>query len=194
MPSQKRKILVHTCCAPCASYVFSELEKENFEIIGYFYNPEIHGRAEYKKRLADLEQLCAIKKLKLIVPEYNMQEFLEILAPFQDAKSIKYISDKKRYRRKRCQLCTSLLINNLIKNTKKLHLKNMTTTMLCSPYRDHNEIWDRGLELATQNNINFYYKDFRKGYWTGRNYARTNKLLIPSYCGCSESLDEGRLE
>ena len=66
--------------------------------------------------------------------------------------------------------------------------------MLCSPYRDHNEIWDRGLDLANQHNLNFIYKDFRKGYWSGRNFARSHDIIIPTYCGCNESLAEGRLE
>lgn len=190
----KKKILVHTCCAPCASYVFTEIEKEGFIPVAYYYNPEVHGRAEYKTRLHNLEQLCEERNIKLYISEYNVQDFLSLLAPFHDTRSIKFIADKKRYQRKRCQLCTDLLMSNLVRETKRLRLKYLTTTMLCSPYRDHNEIWDRGLELATRNKLNFFYKDFRKGYWTGRNYARSHKLSIPAYCGCSESIDEGRLE
>lgn len=194
MSAQKRKILVHICCAACASYVFDELRKQNFEIIAYFYHPEVHGAAEYKRRLKDVEKLCQEQEIKLIVPPYDMQEFFSLLLPYQDKASIKYISDKKRYRRKRCQLCIGLLIKNIINTVKKNHYKYFTTSMLCSPYKDHEEIWDRCLELAMQNNLNLYYQDFRKGYWKGRNYARSHDIMIPTYCGCSESLEEGRLE
>ena len=194
MSNNKKKILVHTCCAPCASYVFSELEKNNFIPVAYFYNPEIHGRAEYNKRLESLKELCLERGISLIIPEYNVQDFLSMLVPYHDKDSIKYINDKNRYQRKRCQLCISLLLTNLLDQAKKMRLKNFTTTLLCSPYRDHNEIWDKGLELATNENLSFYYQDFRKGYWTGRNYARSHNLVIPTYCGCSESLEEGRLE
>lgn len=192
--NNKRKILLHICCAPCASYVLSELEKENFVVTGFFYNPEVHGRAEYKRRLDDALQLFTEKGVELIVPEYDMQEFLAPLMPYQDIHSIKYISDKKRYRRKRCQFCVSNIIQRTILQTKELKYKYFSTTMLCSPYRDHDEIWDKSLELATQQKLNFFYKDFRKGYWTGRNYARSHNLMIPRYCGCADSLDEGRLE
>lgn len=194
MASSKPKILVHVCCAACASHVFSELEKENFEIIAYFYHPEVHGLSEYKKRLKDVVELCRVNEIKLIAPEYDIQEYFSLLMPYQDKNSIKFISDKKRYRRKRCQLCVSLLMQHTISQTKSLHLKNFSTTMLCSPYRDHDEIWDKGLELGTQNKIEFFYKDFRKGYWSGRNYARSHDIMIPSYCGCHESSEEGRLE
>jgi epoxyqueuosine reductase len=194
MVATHRKILVHVCCAACASNVFSILEENNFKIIAYFYHPEVHGRAEYLRRLSDVKKLCEASEIKLIIPPYDIQDFFSILMPYQDQHSIKYISDKKRYRRNRCQICVSLLINNLVRQTKKLRLKYFTTTMLCSPYRDHEEIWDKALELATQNKINLFYKDFRKGYWKGRNYARNHDIMIPKYCGCNESADEGRLE
>jgi hypothetical protein len=194
MSTSKRKILVHVCCAACASYVFSELEKEDFQITGFFYNPEIHGRAEYEKRLADVKKLCENKNLELIVPEYNIQDFFSPLLPYQDKNSIKFISDKKRYRRKRCQLCLSALVGEMINKTKQLHYKYFTTTMLCSPYKDHDEIWNMSLEAAVAKKLNLFYKDFRKGYWTGRNFARTHDIMIPKYCGCNDSLEEGRLE
>lgn len=190
----KRKILVHTCCAACASTVFSELKKDNFLVIAYFYNPEIHGKSEYTRRLKDLQRYCADNKTSLIVPGYNIQEFIEPILPYQMTNSIKYISDKDRYHRKRCEICTNLLIENTIAQTRKLRLKYFTSTMLCSPYKDHNKIWDTAVSLASDKGMNFYYKDFRKGYWNGRNFARNHDMVIPAYCGCGESLEEGRLE
>jgi len=194
MSSSKHKILVHACCAACASYVFDEIEKESFEIVAFFYHPELHGKAEYKRRLNDVEKLCKERNIKLIVPVYDIQEFFAPLMPFQDKNSIKFINDKKRYKRKRCQLCISLLVTTIVKEARKLHLRHFTTSMLCSPYKDHDEIWNKSLELATSNNLNFFYKDFRKGYWKGRNFARGHDIIIPTYCGCGESLEEGRLE
>jgi len=194
MTTKKRKILVHVCCAACASYTFAELEKENFEIIAYFYNPQTHGLAEYKRRLKDLQKLCQEKGIEIITPEYNIQDFFSMVLPYQDKNSIKYISDKKRFRRKRCQMCVNLLIMKTGMEAKRKRNKYFTSSMLCSPYKDHNEIWDCGMEVANFNKLTFFYKDFRKGYWTGRNYARTHKINIPTYCGCTDSIEEGRLE
>jgi len=194
MTLSKKKILVHTCCASCASHVFSELKNSGFEIIAFFYHPELHGKAEYKRRLADLTKLTENLNIKLLVPSYDVQEFFVPLLPYQDKNSIKYVSDKARYKRKRCQLCISLLMQNTVNRTKDLRLKNFTTTMLCSPYKDHDEILDKGLELATKNKLNFIYQDYRKGFWRGRNFARNHEIMIPRYCGCHESYEEGRLE
>ncbi|MEI6498830.1 MAG: epoxyqueuosine reductase QueH [bacterium] len=192
--TRKHKILAHACCAACASSVFAELKKENFDVTAYFYNPEIHGEAEYLRRLNDLEKYCTENAIPLIVPEYNIQEFIEPILPYQTASSIKYINDKDRYHRKRCEICTTLLIENTIQYAKKHKFKYFTTTMLCSPYKDHNKIWDIADSLASDKDMNYYYKDFRKGYWNGRNYARNHNMNIPAYCGCNESLEEGRLE
>lgn len=192
--SKKKHIFVHICCAACASHVFSELENEGFTITGYFYNPVVHGLAEYKRRLFDVEKFCKDKGIKLIVPDYNIEEYFSLLLPYQDKNSIKYIADKKRYRRRRCQMCISLLINNLIEQAKKIKIRNITTTMLCSPFRDHDEIWNTGVDFSISRGVEFYYKDFRKGYWKGRNFARSHDFSVPKYCGCLESLEEGLLE
>jgi len=194
MTAKKSKILVHICCAACASHVFSELEKKHFEIIAYFYHPEVHGRGEYAIRLQGVKKLCSEKEIELIEAEYDVKDFFQVLFPYQDKNSIKFISDKKRYRRKRCQLCISLLMNNVEDKAKGLKIQNFSTSLLCSPYRDHDEIWDKGLDLAAKYKLDFYYQDFRKGYWSGRNFAKSHDIVIPSYCGCADSLEEGILE
>ncbi len=190
----EKKILVHICCAACASYIFSELKKENYKVFALFYNPEVHGLSEYKRRLTDVQCLCKERDIKLIVPEYNVSDFFSLLLPFQDKNSIKFISDKDRYKRRRCQTCVWLLLGTLARTANEMKVSSITTTMLCSPFRNHNEIWDRGMDISVEKSLQFYYKDFRKGYWNGRNYARTHSMNIPRYCGCSESLEKGLLE
>jgi predicted adenine nucleotide alpha hydrolase (AANH) superfamily ATPase len=194
MSEAKPKILVHLCCAACASYVFAELEKNGFEIIGFFYNPEVHGLSEYKRRLKDIVELCSERNIKLIVPDYNVSDFFSLLLPFQDTSSIKYISDKSRYKRRRCQTCILMLINRLFEEGKKMKADFVTTSMLCSPFRNHEEIWNTAVDIANSKGLQFLYRDFRKGYWNGRNFARTHDYVIPKYCGCTESLEEGLLE
>lgn len=194
MGDEPKKILVHTCCSACFSYVHSILAREGYHVVAFFYNPCTHGRAEYNKRLLDLEHYCEKNKLKLIVPEYDVQEFFAPLMPLQDKSSIKFIKDKKRFRTKRCQFCYNLLLGYTAAEAKKRKFAFFTTTMLTTPYKDHDEIMNIGLELEQESKVKFIYKDFRKGYWQGRNYARSHKMHIATYCGCSYSLQEGLLE
>jgi predicted adenine nucleotide alpha hydrolase (AANH) superfamily ATPase len=191
---EKNKILFHICCAACLSYVFKVLPKDKYVLTAFFYNPQVHGRTEYNKRLSDVKVFCEKHSIKLMVPEYQIQEFFDPIMPYQDKNSIKYIKDKKRWKNKRCQLCHSLILGKSAQQAKKEKLDMFSTTMLTSPYKDHDEIWNIGLEIEGVKKILFYYKDFRKGYWYGRNYARNHGISTPTYCGCSYSAEEAILE
>jgi len=194
MGDERKKILLHACCSACLSYVYNQLIRDGFEIVVFFYNPSTHGRAEYNKRLSDVEKFCLEHGIKLSVPTYDVQEFFEPLMPFQDKDSIKYINDKQRWRRKRCQFCYDLLLTRTAQEAKKKKLEYFSSTMLTTPYKDFEELINIGLELEQEFKVKFYYSDFRKGYWQGRNYARSHKMHIATYCGCSYSSQEGLLE
>lgn len=193
-PEKKPKILVHICCSSCLSYVYQILDRENFDVTGFYYNPQVHGRAEYIRRKNDIENYCNENKIKLITPDYDVQEFFKPIMPYQDKTSIKYISDKKRWKMKRCQLCNSIIMTRAFDEAKARKIDYFTSTMLVSPYKDHDEIWNIGLELDQHKGPQFFYRDFRKGYWNGRNYAKNHKYAIPNYCGCVYSSEEGILE
>ncbi len=193
MPEKNRKILVHICCTACASHVFSELKKAGFEPIAFYYNPQIDTE-ESLKRKADLERYCDENNFKLISPTPPVNEFEEIILPFKEKKSLKYIAEADRYQRRRCVLCNSLVIQRTIEQAKQLKIKFFTTTALCSPYKNHSEIIDIANDKALDYVLTFYYQDFRKGFWMGRNYARNHQIYVSGFCGCDESKIEKRLE
>jgi predicted adenine nucleotide alpha hydrolase (AANH) superfamily ATPase len=87
-----------------------------------------------------------------------------------------------------------MLIQKTVEQAKKRKLRYFSTTLLCSPYKNHDEIIEISNERALDYDVNFYYQDFRKGYWSGRNYARNHNVYIPRFCGCVESFKERRLE
>ena len=194
MGEEVKKILVHICCAACFSYIYRILKNDNLLAVGYFYNPQVHGRTEYQKLLADVESFCKKNSLELIIPSYNIQDYFKPIMPFQDKKSIKYISDKKRWKSKRCQICNKIVMESCVSRAVKEKVDFFTTTMLATPYKDHDEISNMCYDLAVESKITFYYKDFRKGYWSGRNYAKNHDMNIPNYCGCVYSAEEGILE
>jgi len=193
MSASSHKILVHTCCTACASHVFSELTKAGFEVTAFFYNPELE-QTEYSQRLLGLRNYCDDNEVKLITPDYKPDEFNNVVAPFRDKNSLKYINELDRFRRRRCLLCNSLVLQKTIEQAKSSKVKFFTTTLLCSPYKNHDEIIEISNDKALDYELNFYYQDFRKGYWKGRNYAKNHQIISPSCCGCADSAKEGRLE
>lgn len=189
-----KKILLHTCCVSCLSYVHNKILQKGFLPIVFYYNPSIHDRVEYLNRLKDVQSYCKKNNLEVIIPDYNDQEFFQPLKPWLDPKSLKYINDKNRFRRKRCEFCYQLKMLQTAKEAKKRRIKNFSTTLLISPYQDHEFIDYISSQIAKDCDLDFFYQDFRKGYWQGRNYSRSHKFVIPSYCGCTFSINEKMLE
>lgn len=181
MAESAKKVLVHTCCASCASYLDMELEKEGLEVIFLFCNPNLN-HLEYHHRLVGLRGLSQIRNRELVLPEYDQETYFNLISPYQDSNSIKFINDRERLARRGRELLINLLMDFTAKSAAQSKIKLITTAMLCSPYRDHNTTWDTGSKIARQYGLDFVYKDFRKGYWMGRNFARKNNLTIPVYC------------
>jgi hypothetical protein len=190
----KRKILLHICCAPCLYYSYKVLEEEGFEIIGFFYNPNIHGRSEYERRLKDVANLASKLKIELITPAYNIQDFFQPILPYQNKQSLKYISDPTRFKKKRCRICYSLRLQAVAKEAKSRRLKYFSSTLLVSPFRNHSEIVELAMDLGLEKKLSFFYRDFRKGYYKGRNLAKVGNYHLPGYCGCTFSIEEKLLE
>lgn len=189
-----KKLLLHTCCVSCLSIVHKKLSEKDFLPTIFFYNPSIQGKVEYLNRLKDVEDYCNQNGLEIIIPEYNEEEFFKPIKLWQDSKSLKYINDKNRFRRKRCEFCYELKMYRTAHQTKQKRIKCFSTTLLASPYQDHEFIDYISSQIAKENNQEFIYDDFRKGYWQGRNYSRNHKYMIPSYCGCTFSVNERMLE
>lgn len=189
-----KKLLLHTCCVSCLSFVHKKLAEKNFLPVIFYYNPSTQGKIEYLNRLKDIEEYCQNEKLEMVVPEYDEREFFKPIELWQDRKSMKFINDSGRFRRKRCEFCYEMRLRNAAETAKKNHLKYFSTTLLTSPYQDHEFIDYISSQLAKEYKIEFIYDDFRKGFWQGRNYGRNHKYMIPSYCGCTFSIKEKRLE
>ncbi|MFA5157584.1 MAG: epoxyqueuosine reductase QueH [Patescibacteria group bacterium] len=189
-----KKILLHACCASCLSIVHKKLIEKDMLPIVYYYNPSIQGKVEYLNRLKDVEDYCKNNGLEIVIPKYNEDDFNKPIKLWQEPKSLKFINDKNRFRRKRCEFCYQLKIQNTAVTAKKHRIKLFSTTLLASPYQDHEFIDYISSQISKEVGLDFIYDDFRKGYWQGRNYSRSHKYMIPTYCGCTFSVTERMLE
>ena len=189
-----KKLLLHTCCVSCLSFVQKKLAEKDFAPLVFYYNPQIQGKIEYLNRLKDVKEYCQNEKLEIIIPEYDEQEFFKPIELWQDPKSLRFINDKNRFKRKRCEFCYELRLRKTAEAAKKKNLGLFSTTLLVSPYQDHEFIDYIASEIAKSIDVEFVYDDWRKGYWQGRNYGRSHKFMIPSYCGCTFSVTERMLE
>lgn len=170
------KILLHICCAPCSIYPVQHFKEINMDIYGYFYNPNIHPYTEFEKRRQTLEQYAADNNLKIIFNNsYPLEEFLQGVVHRET---------------KRCQFCYYLRLKQAAKVAKRGNFDYYSTTLLVSPYQQHNLIREIGEALGNKYEIPFYYADFRKGYQTTVDLSKKWGLYRQQYCGCIYSEKE----
>lgn len=174
---KKDKIFLHICCAPCSIECINML-KENYDITGFWYNPNIHPYMEYKDRLEALKGYSSMIDLKVIYKdEYGLVEFTKNVIDVLDTRCTDY--------------CYRVRLEETAKNAKELGYKFFTTTLLISPYQKHDKIKEIGKEIAKKYDIKFIYYDPRTNFRIGQNKARELNLYMQKYCGCVFS-EEGR--
>lgn len=181
-----KKILLHVCCAPCALGSLAFLREQGFEIIGFFYNPNIHGEQEYQKRLEGARRLFEEKKIRLEVPDYRVQDYFAAIYNYEK----KHYSKIENNPRKRCPVCYRLRLGTAARYAQKIGADFFSTTLLISPYQEQSVIWRIGIELGEKYGVPFYFRDLRKIYWGALHKARKQNFYLPTYCGCVYSLKE----
>lgn len=166
------KILLHICCAPCVIHPLRELaEKRNNSITGFFYNPNIHPRAEMEKRRQAVADYANEDKFEVLYGEYDMENFFKNIGATVDAP-------------RRCQICWKMRLAKTAERAKKEGFDAFTTTLLVSPYQDREKIIKIGSALGEELGVRFLGEDFRSGFKEAQLLARERGIYRQKYCGC----------
>lgn len=164
------KILMHVCCAPCFVYPHKKLNDEGYEVVGYWYNPNIHPYMEYKARKDTLIKYSKIEDVKIIYEKYDFIDYLRQMKNFE--------------RPNRCIYCYEYRLNKTAKYAKDNYFDAFSTTLLSSHNQYHSEIKRIGEEIGKKYEIDFYYEDFREGVSQSRAITKLYALYTQKYCGC----------
>lgn len=166
------KILIHTCCAPCLIYPYRELVSKNIEAAAFFYNPNIHPYTEYKKRLDCVKEYTDKESIKLYRDkDYEIELFFQAI-------------NKKENEPERCLTCWRLRLKKTAQKAKELGFDAFTTTLLVSPYQNQDSIKGIGESISREEDVEFYYQDYRIGFKEAHDEARESGLYMQKYCGC----------
>ena len=166
-----KKVLMHTCCAPCSVYCIDSLRSEGIEPTVFWYNPNIHPYIEYKTRRDCLKDYAARVGVEAIFMEdYGLDEFCKNVASDISNRCVNYCYQKR--------------LSETVRYAAKNGYDAFTTTLLVSPYQKHEELKKVCEELARLSGVEFIYRDFRKGFREGQAKARAEGLYMQKYCGC----------
>ncbi len=174
------KILLHSCCAVCAGYPLDLLREEGFEPVVYFFNPNIHPKQEYDRRLAELVRYCKKQNIELIIEEEPCDGWFEFV------KGLESEPEKGL----RCHKCFEYRLMRTAKKAKELGITQFTTTLFVSPHKVRNDIINEGQKAAMAYCVEFLDKDFRKkdGFLKTMKIAKAENFYRQTYCGCKFSI------
>ena len=169
-------ILLHICCGPCLIYPFNRLKVQGFNLKGFFYNPNIYQAVECIRRQESLELLSQDLKLQIKIPEQQESEFTQAIESLENTPP------------QRCLACWRLRLEKTAGYAKENGFKFFSTTLLVSPYQNHEMLKQLGEEIAQDTGVDFYYEDFRPGFKTAYQEAKQKGLYLQKYCWCKYSI------
>lgn len=173
------RLLLHSCCAPCSSYVLEYLTNY-FEITILFYNPNISEEKEYIKRLEEIKKLVEEiphkNKIEIVEGRYEPKEFFDITRGLENAPE----------GGERCFKCYKLREEEAAKYAKDNNYDFFTTTLSISPHKNADKLNEIGEELQDKYQVNYLYADFKKkgGYQRSIELSKEYDLYRQDFCGC----------
>lgn len=180
--SQKPRLLLHACCAPCSSYVLEYLSR-HFSITVLFYNPNISPASEFQYRAEELQRLIGEMPLpnpvEWVIAPYDPAEFSVI------AKGREHLPEGGE----RCTACYRLRLERTAAYAKEHGYDYFTTTLSISPLKDAERLNTIGDELSEQVGVPYLFSDFKKreGYKRSIQLSADYGLYRQDYCGCAYS-------
>jgi predicted adenine nucleotide alpha hydrolase (AANH) superfamily ATPase len=158
-------------------YPLEQLRTKGFEVVAFFYNPNIHPQEEYSHRRQECEKLAERMGVEILAPEYIPSQYYEAVAG-------------KEKNTERCSLCWAMRLKATAKKAKDLKFTHFSTTLLVSPYQDQGLLEKIGRAAGGVEGVEFLYEDFRPGFRKAHEQAKAQGIYCQKYCGCSYSLEE----
>lgn len=179
-----KTLFLHSCCAPCSSYVLEYL-RSFFRITVFYYNPNITADEEYDKRVEEQKRLIAklntkrseeVFEIAIVEGDYDKQLF------FESVKGLEKCSEGGE----RCFVCYELRLLETARQAKQRDMDYFTTTLTISPLKNAAKLNEIGERLSKEQNIAWLPSDFKKkgGYQRSIELSKEYDLYRQDYCGC----------
>lgn len=178
-------LIIHSCCAPCSSYVLEYLS-QYFKITVLYYNPNIFPREEYEYRISEQEKLIKtmnfVNDVRLIGSDYTPEDFFNAVKGFE----------KEPEGGRRCELCFEVRLRYTAALAKKMNFDYFTTTLSISPLKNAQVLNELGVSIGQEYGVEYLQSDFKKrnGYKRSVELSKEYGLYRQDYCGCVYSKAE----
>jgi UDP-GlcNAc:undecaprenyl-phosphate/decaprenyl-phosphate GlcNAc-1-phosphate transferase len=174
--NKNHKLLVHVCCATCASYFSLKYLKNYYNLTWYFYNPNLMSQEEYDKRLTVVKQVAKKYKIKLIIEDYNPKDWQEKIKAKESSKE----------GGDRCYICFKDRLEKTAKFAKRHGYKYFTSSLFISPYKNEKVLEEISIFIAKKYNISYLKLNWRANdnFKKSIKFAQKNQGYLQKFCGC----------
>ena len=178
-------LLIHSCCAPCSSYVLEYLS-QYFKITVFYYNPNIYPESEYTKRILEQQKLIRNMNLKypvsFLAGRYEKEKFYAMAEGMENL----------REGGARCMKCYELRLSETARQAAAGGFDYFTTTLSISPMKNAQKLNEIGVRMGEEYGVEYLVSDFKKknGYKRSIELSKEYGLYRQDYCGCEFSLRE----
>ena len=170
------RLLLHTCCAPCVLSVRKAFLERGFEVVGFFFNPNIHPYLEYRRRMEALKSYAGREGFPVVyADDYDLEGFLRRVVHNES---------------ERCRLCYGVRLEETAKTASEQGFDCFSSTLLVSPHQKHDVVRRAGEAAGAQWGVAFCYVDFRPAWRAAMNEAQRRRMYLQQYCGCVYSEKE----
>ena len=167
------KLLLHTCCGPCASATIPLWAERGVLVTGFFFNPNVHPLLEWRRRAAGAHDVAAMTGVEMLEdPTYDPGAWFEKVALGDPGEG------------SRCRRCIGQRLHRAAQEAVARDCSGFSTTLSISPYQDHEAIREAGAEAAQRFDVEFLYEDLRPLYGESRRLSREWGIYRQKYCGC----------
>lgn len=178
---EKKRLLLHCCCAPCSSHCLYILAR-HFDITAYFYNPNITDYSEYIKRFDELNRFVNkvyVSGVSVYMEDHDPEVFIDM------AKGKEHLPERSA----RCYDCYRLRLYKSAAFAKENGYDIFTTTLSISPHKNAEWLNEIGEKASLEFGVDYLYSDFKKkdGYRHSILLSKEYDLYRQSFCGCEYS-------
>ena len=180
-PTDSQRLLLHSCCAPCAGEIMEALAASDIATTVFFYNPNIHPLAEYELRKSENKKFCDKLGFPFVDADYDMDNWFERTTGLENEPE----------RGKRCTVCFDMRFERTADYAADNGFDVFSSTLGISRWKDMEQINDCGVRAAkNRENLSYWTFNWRKQGGSQRmiEISKREEFYQQEYCGCVYSL------
>ncbi|WP_275556256.1 epoxyqueuosine reductase QueH [Mixta sp. Marseille-Q2659] len=181
LPNGSKKLLLHTCCAPCSSAVIEALMQSEIDFTIYYYNPNIHPVAEYLARKNESQKYATKLGITFIDDDYDPKMW------FQRTRGLEFEPE----RGKRCTVCFDIRLAQTARYAAAHGYQVITSTLGISRWKNLQQVNECGLRAVEKiAGVTYWDHNWRKNGGSTRTaeITKAEGFYRQEYCGCAYSL------